>query len=207
MDGSSMLAWKVSKSSPRLSAPTRSISASPSATLLTSVVSYRLIGSSAMRTPDSRRRRAALRQRGGHPLQRLRLAHARPDQAAQQADDDQGVQPVRDRDVRLRALDGRPPDGRVGIGVRQVFLAPCLARADGRHRQPVSGHPIGQLLRIHGPRITDRQLDAVVPPPRDLRQVAVEVALERDGFEPRRLQGQDDTEFHLTHHNWLSAKT
>ena len=94
---------------------------------------------------------------------------------------------MRDRDVRLRPLDGRPPDGRVGVGVGEVFLAPGLARADGRDHQPVRGHPIGQLLRIHGPRITDRQLDAVVPPPRDLRQVAVEVALERDGFELRRL--------------------
>ena len=78
-----------------------------------------------------------------------------------------------------------------------MFLAPGLTRADGRDDQPVRRHLIGQFLRIHGLRITDRQLDAVVPPPRDLRQVAVEVALERDGFEPRRLDREHDAEFHL----------
>ena len=59
-------------------------------------------------------------------------------------------EPLRDRDVRLRALDGGPADGRVGIGVGQALLAPRLARADGRDDQPVRGHQIGQLLRIDG---------------------------------------------------------
>jgi len=97
-----------------------------------------------------RRLHATLDQRGNGPVHRLRLAHARLDEAAQQADDDEGVQPVRDRDMRLRALNGGSPDGRIGIGEGEAFLTPCLARADGGDHQPMRSHCDRFLLCFNG---------------------------------------------------------
>ncbi len=112
----------------------------------------------------------------------------RSEDAANEAEDDDGVHAGREREVGLQPVECSFANGGVGVGEREPLLSPGLAGSNGRHLQPVTFDGRCERVAVEEVRVSDGELDTVVAELCDPGEVLLEVALQGGGLELRRLR-------------------
>jgi hypothetical protein len=133
------------------------------------------------------------------------VGHARLDDPAQQANDDDGStaltagrpQTGSKGDVGLDSVDGGRPHGRVRVGEGEPLFAPGLTGAYGRDLQAMVRYDAQQVAGIDQPGIADGQLYAIVTHASDLGDVGFKIPLESHRLKLGRVRGQDYAKLHM----------